>query len=474
MTANARDEPERGHMARASERPTRYAWLVLAMLMMGNLLSFMDRFLMNVVSQPMKEELHLTDWQLGLLNGTAFALSSTLVGLPLARLAERFNRASIIAGCIIVWSGMTSLCGFASNLWQMLAFRTGVGVGEAGSTPASHSLIADYFPPRRRATALSLYTIGMPLGALAGSILGGWITDQWGWRSAFLLLGGPGILAALFLRAIVREPARGRFDPPVSSPAPPPIGKALRLLATTPTARHIILGQVGAIMVAIAASTFYAPFLVRKFAISYTEMGLLLSATYLAGGTLGNLGGGLLADWGGRRDRRWYLWVPAIGIALAFPLYFACYLQPTLMGTCMLLFVASIPSLAYTAPGYSVLHNIVEARMRATMVALVQIIASLIGGGLGPLLGGATIDLLAERFFPLATAGEFAQACPGGIAPAHAAATLVLACHDALLQATQWALIGWAPLFLWPAFHFWRAARTIRVDWPALPPIPTM
>jgi len=447
-------------------RPARYAWLVLAMLMLGNLLSFMDRFLMNVVSQPMKEELHLTDWQLGLLNGTAFALSSTLVGLPLARLAERFNRATIIAGCIIVWSGMTSLCGLAANLWQMLAFRTGVGIGEAGSTPASHSLIADYFPPGRRATALSLYTIGMPLGALAGSILGGWITDQWGWRNAFLLLGGPGILAALFLRAIVREPPRGRFDPATPTTKPPSIGTALTLLIRTPAARHVILGQVSAIMVATAASTFYAPFLVRKFAISYTEMGLLLSATYLAGGVVGNLVGGFLADWRGRQDRRWYLWISMIGALIAFPLYLACYLQPTLAGTCLLLFVASIPALAYTAPAYSVLHNIVEARMRATMVALVQIVASLIGGGLGPLLGGLSIDLLAERFFPFDLAGGFARACPGGIAPAHADAALALACHDSLLLATQWALVGWAPLFLWPAFHFWRAARTIRQNWP--------
>lgn len=440
-----------------------YAWLVLAMLMLANLLSFMDRFLMNVVSQPVKEELHLTDWQLGLLNGTSFALSSTLVGLPIARLADRINRASLISICMVVWSGMTMLCGTAASLGQMLLFRTGVGVGEAGSTPASHSLIADYFPSARRATALAVYTIGMPLGALAGSVLGGIMIDRWGWRSAFFLLGGPGILVAILLRSIVREVPRGRFDPPAARTEAPSILDAIRLLTSCHTTRHIIMGQVSAIMVAIAASTFYGPFLVRKFAISYTEMGLLLSATYLAGGTLGNLLGGIIADIGGRRDRRWYLWGSALGTGIGCPIYLACYLQSSLIGTCVLLFAASVPALTYTAPTFSVLHGLVSARMRATMVALIGIASSLIGGGLGPLLGGFTIDLIAAAHFP---AGNFAQACPGGMAPAHAAANLVGLCRATLLAGTQNALLLWTPLFLWPTYHFWQASRTVRADWP--------
>ena len=431
-----------------------YAWLVLAMLMLANLLSFMDRYLMNVVGQPVKEELHLADWQLGMLNGTAFALSSTIVGLPVARLAARINRASLIAACMVVWSGMTMLCGLAGSLAQMLLFRTGVGVGEAGSTPVSHALIADYFPTARRGTALAVYTIGMPFGALTGSVLGGIMIDRWGWRSAFLLLGGPGILVAVLLRLVVHEVPRGRYDPVPQTDAGSSILATARLLLANRIARHIILGQTSAIMVAVAASTFYGPFLVRKFAISYTQMGVLLSASYLAGGTVGNLLGGIVADVAGRRDRRWYPWIAALGIALGCPLYLACYLQPTLAGTGVLMFAASVPALTYTAPTFAVLHALVSARTRATMVALIGIVASLIGGGLGPLLGGLSIDLFAARHLP-----GFAAACPGGTAAPHAAAAQFALCRATLLAGTQSALIAWTPLFLWPAFHFWWASR---------------
>jgi MFS family permease len=458
--AAAHPAAEAGAVADQDTSSGSYAWIVLAMLLLTNIVAFMDRYLMNIVGQPVKEELQLTDWQLGMLNGTAFALSSALVGLPIARLADRVNRATLIAACMTVWSVMTALCGIAGNLWQMMLFRTGVGVGEAGGLPASHSLIADYFPPRKRATAFAIFSIGVPLGALAGSVLGGIMIDNWGWRSAFLLLGAPGVLVAILLRLMVREVPRGRYDPPAASRVMPSILDAARLLVTNRTSRHIILGHITVTMVALAASIFYGPFLVRKFDISYTQMGALLSASFLAGGLLSNLLGGLIADALGRRDRRWYLWVPTIGSLIGIPLHIACYMSDSLIGTCVLLFLASLTAYTYTAPTYSVLHGMVPAQMRATMVALIGSVTGLIGGALGPMIGGFVIDLFATARFP-----DFASVCPGGLARPGASADLVAACRATLVAGTQWALVACAPFALWPAFHFWRAARTVRSDW---------
>jgi MFS family permease len=222
----------------------RHAWTVLAMLTAAQVLSFMDRFLLNILGQPIKEDLHLTDWQLGLLNGLAFAASYTIVGVPLARLAERRNRVGVIVGCILVWSGMTMMCGLAASLWQLMLLRMGVGVGEAGAVPASHSLITDYFPPRRRASALAVLGVGIPLGALLGSTLGGSLADASGWRHAFVMLGAPGVVVALLVGLLIREVPRGRLDPidkRVAAAEPPPSFKAtIQLLWRSPTARQIM------------------------------------------------------------------------------------------------------------------------------------------------------------------------------------------------------------------------------------------
>jgi MFS family permease len=480
-----------------SENPSvsRYAWSVLAVLAITNVLSFMDRLALNLLGQPIKESLRFADWQLGLLTGLGFATTYTLLGLPLARLAETRNRVTLISLCTLVWSAMTALCGLATNFIQILLFRVGVGVGEAGCVPAAHSLIADYFPPQRRATALAVFGAGIPLGALIGSAAGGVIVDHWGWRAAFMVMGLPGVLFALVVKALVREAPRGALDPNpntgttlpnaddasgdphVAATIAPRKGSALvpaaapsaweivKLLWRNPTAFHVIAGLTSVVLIGSVSSTFLAPFLIRKFGLSYTQVGLIISVTYLIGGIGGNLAGGMLSDWAGRKDKRWYVWVPAIGIALSIPLNMIAYAQSSWMTMAVLMFLPAVLGFTYLAPGFAILHNMVEPRMRATMIAIVQLLSNLIGAGLGPLFGGITIDLAAQPLFArYVSHATFATSCPGGTAAPGAGPELVQACHQALVQATSLTMIGWMPLMLWPALHFWLAARTVRRD----------
>jgi len=436
--------------------PTTYAWIVLLLLTLTNLLSFMDRYLVNILAQPIKEDMAITDAQVGLLTGFALSISYSVFGLPLAWLSERRNRVAIIAGSVLVWSAMTALCGRAATFGQLVLFRVGVGVGEAGAVPASHSLITDYFPPHRRGTALAIFTAAIPLGALAGSITGGWIVDHWSWREAFIYLGLPGVLVAAIFSLIVREVPRGRHDTGFENTVQARMIDVAANLWKDRVTRQAILALTSTMLVTTAASTFFAPFLARKFAISYTMIGLVLSATFLGGGIIGNLLGGVLADRLGRRDPRWVMWVPAIGITISIPFYFATYLQPTVFLTAAVLMFPSIIAMVFTPPTFATLHARTDPRSRPTMVAIVQLISSLLGGGFGPFLGGLTIDLLSESYY----SGNFATSCVGTTA-GDAASAAARACSDALLSGTTTMLLITAPLLLWPVTHYWLAARAI-------------
>lgn len=438
--------------ARLRAEPSTYAWVVLMLLTLTNVLSFMDRYLVNILAQPIKEDLGISDAQIGLLTGFAMSISYSVVGLPLARLSERHNRVAIITASVLAWSAMTALCGRATSFAQLMLFRAGVGIGEAGATPASHSLITDYFPAHRRGIAIAIFTVAIPIGALIGSMAGGWIIDNWGWRQAFVYLGLPGVIVAAIFALFVREVPRGRLDPPSLHAERPRLAAVAAGLWTDRVARHTVIAYTLTVLVTTGASTFFAPFLARKFAISYTMIGLVLSATFLGGGIVGNLVGGWLADRLGARDRRWLLWVPAFGLAASIPFYIAAYLQPTVLGTAAVLLLPSILTTFFTPPTYATLHSQTDPRARPTMVALVQLISSLLGGGLGPFFGGLTIDALSDFYFP----GAFAMDCLGIPAPD------TLQCADALLDGTTTMLLLSAPLLLWPAAHYWTAALSMK------------
>ncbi len=441
-------------MSDLSATSTRDANYALGLLLLVYTSNFVDRMILSVLAQPIKHELGLADWQIGALGGLSFALVYSVLGLPIARLAERTNRVWIIAVATAVWSGMSALCGLAGSFSQLVMFRVGVGIGEAGATPPAHSLISDYFPPRRRATALSIYGLGVPLGSMLGAVVGGLAAQAWGWRSAFFVVGLPGLVLAVVTGLTVREPVRGGWDRATETPATPSLAAVASLLWSRPSFRHLIAGIVLASFGGYAMVAFTASFFIRSFGLDLARAGLV---TGIAGGcaaALGTLLGGLSTDAAGRGDRRWYAWIPSIGLLAAGPLYALTFLQTTWPLAALLLTCASVFQYAYLGPTYALMHNMVEPRMRATAAALMLLVVNLVGLGLGPLLAGLLSDALADRAF-----GEGrALAC------AAAEGALAARCSAAAATGLGHALTLTAVVFAWAALHYARAARCLRQD----------
>jgi MFS family permease len=437
-------------------------WIALAILLTVYILNFMDRWVITILLQPIKEDLLLTDWQLGLLNGFAYAILSSAAAIKLARIAEVHDRTRILSACIVFWSALTVLCGFVTSFWQLVIARMGVGVGEAGGMPASHSLIADFYPPERRAMAHSIYGLGLPIGGMLGMVLGGLLVDISGWRTAFIVVGAPGLLVALLVRFGLREPPRGRYDPPAGDQNVPALRDVAAGLWRRRTTRHILIGLTLAVMIGNTGTSFLAPYLIRRFALTYSQVALLVGATNFLTAAVGMLAGGVLADRLGRRNMRWYMWIPCAGILLAIPFNMAAYAQESVLGMALFLVPAGLVIPTYMAPSFATLHNLSQPRARATVTAIAGICMGLIGAGMGPLMGGISIDLLTEHLFTQAGHANFASTCPGGLAGAQTPAALAALCKPILARGTQLSLLLWAPLMVWPAFHFWLASRSIR------------
>ena len=288
-----------------------YRNYALGILFVGYIVNFVDRSILSLLLEPIKLELALSDSQLGLLGGLAFALFYTFLGIPIAALADRHSRVKILAVSMVIWSAMTAICGLASNFWMLLLARIGVGVGEAGASPPSHSLISDYFPIEKRATALSIYALGIPFGTMIGSYVGGWGADTIGWRNTFFLVGLPGIFVALIILFTLREPPRGMSDIKLSQgTAPkteaPQISEVLNLLWAKISFRHLAFAAGLHAFVSYGASTWNAPFFIRIHNMSSTDLGAALAL--VAGiGAIGTFFGGSLSDKLSDRtgDKRW-------------------------------------------------------------------------------------------------------------------------------------------------------------------------
>ena len=306
-----------------------YRNVVLGFLVLAYTLNFIDRSIVGIIGQAIKVDLLLTDAQLGLLGGLAFALLYTSVGLPIARVAERSNRVNLISIAIVIWSGFTALCGLAQSFVQLLLFRAGVGIGEAGLSPAAHSLISDYFEPRRRASALAVYGLGIPIGAMIGTVAGGWIAQNLDWRWAFMLVGLPGILVALSLRMFVKEPRRNAEavrGVSVRYEAAELWGTIKTLLGRWPTA-NVVLGVTVLSFADYGIGTFAAPYFVREFGLGLATVGLFLGVVVGVSSAAGTLLGGFFSDWLSKRSFSAYAFVPAIGIVVAGPIYMLAYTQ---------------------------------------------------------------------------------------------------------------------------------------------------
>ena len=372
----------------------------------------------------------------------------------------------IITVALVIWSGMTALCGVAQGYASLFACRVGVGIGEAGASPPSHSLIADYFPPERRATALSIYSLGIPVGALLGSVIGGIVAQHYGWRSACLGVGLPGLALAVLTFLTIEEPARGLSDPGATEATAPPFMAVVRRLGAKRSFLHVAAGASLAAFASYGIGAFSTPYFIRTFHLSLEEAGVvlgLLGGVSSAGGTLG---GGLITDRLAPRDRRWYVWVPALGLALCAPMIMAGYIVPNLVVALLVLIPPPVLQYSFLGPSFGVMHNMVPPRMRATSTALLFLAINLVGLGFGPMLVGWVSDRFAGHVFDgfPHQDGVFSALCPGGVAGGGASATLTAQCQVASAVGLRWAIVACAFVFIWAALHYVLAARRLRDD----------
>ncbi|WP_136161302.1 spinster family MFS transporter [Sphingomonas flavalba] len=443
----------------ADWRPDARAKYLVAILTAIYFLAMVDRGIFAILSQAIRQDLHLNDFQLGLLGGAAFAFFYGGFSLPAARLAERFSRVKILSGALIFWSGATALSGAVSNFAQMVVARASVGGGEAACHPCAHSLIADSFPPNRRATAASLYSLAIPIGTLFGLLGGAYLAQQVGWRWAFVAVGAPGILVALIARFTVPEPPRGRFDPP-SSGGLPAYSAVLRHLLARPTFVHMAIGWSLTTAAWAGAGSFTAPYLLRgAFGLTIGEVGWILGILAGAGALVGTLAGGFISDRLARNDARFYMWVPAASMFVAGPAFAVGLLQAGVVPFIVCFAVGNICMLVYTGPSWGTLHNLVDARMRASAVATLSILVAIAGAGIGPVVTGVLSDAVASHVDP----GDFALRCVG------AALSDDPACRLSSFIGLRYALIATVLMHVWAGIHYCLAARTIRTDLVALP-----
>jgi predicted MFS family arabinose efflux permease len=381
-------------LAVITESTRRYALGVLVVVYTFN---FIDRQILSILLEPIKSELGLTDSQLGLLTGFAFAAFYATLGIPIARLADRSNRRNLIAIALAIWSGMTALSGVAQNFWHLLAARIGVGVGEAGCSPPAHSMIADFYPVERRATALGIYALGIPVGILFGFLAGGWINEYFGWRVAFFVVGLPGLILAILVRLTVPEPPRGLAEGRSTTVEQPSILETGRFLWSRASFRHLSIGGALTAFVGYAFTTWVPSFLIRSHGMTTGEIGTWLGLILGIPGGIGIVLGGYLADRLGGRDRRWYLWIVAVALFLAVPFSVAVFLVDSPV---IALAVFGIPVLLgnfYQATTFAQAQSLVGLRMRAVAAAILLFILNIIGLGLGPYLVGLLSEVLSNR-----------------------------------------------------------------------------
>jgi predicted MFS family arabinose efflux permease len=442
---------------------------LLALLVIAYALSFVDQTVVSTIGQAVKSDLRISDTQLGLLGGLYFALLYTLIGIPLARIADRFSRTDVITGAIAVWSVFTALCGVAGSFAVLGAFRFGVGVGEAGLTPPAHSLISDYFPPRDRTLALSIYNLGIPLGIMVGAIAGGWLTQAFSWRVAFVVVGLPGALVALAFKLLVKEPPRRS----VEAPSRPVLSLASELQDIRTTVATLfgkwpvvcmVFGLTIAAFGAYGSGTFIPLHFIRTFGLNFTQVGLVYGLIFGVAPAIGTFGGGYLANRLGGRNGAWYALVPALGLLSGGPLFVWAFTLGSWPATAAAMFLPLVLIGIYVAPTFGVVQNMFDSHHRATASAILLFIVNLIALGGGPPLTGWVVDRFAAYGFesPAAHsvwaslgslvaghAPDFQRTCPGGLAPAGALASVNAQCEAALALATRHGIMVALSFYVW-------------------------
>ena len=403
----------------------------LGVLVVVYTFNFIDRQILSILLEPIKRDLGLSDSALGMLTGFAFALFYATLGIPIARFADRSNRRNLIAWALAIWSAMTAVSGLAQNFWHLLLARIGVGVGEAGCSPPAHSMLADYFPTENRATALGIYSLGIPFGILFGFIAGGWLNEFFGWRVAFFIVGVPGLLLAILVRFTLREPPRGMAEGRVADEEQPTIMETFRFLWSKRSFRHMAVGGGLTAFVGYGVITWVPSFLIRSYGMSTGDVGTYLGLILGIPGGIGIALGGYLADRYGARDTRWYLWIVSVALIASTPLFFGVYLSSTAFASLMFLILPILLGNFYQATTFSQTQGLVSLRMRSVAAAVLLFILNMIGLGAGPQAVGILSDILQPSY------GD---------------------------ESLRYALLILSTVQIWAAYHYYQAGKSLEED----------
>lgn len=462
-----------GHITGFGSKP--YRSYVLTALLFIYILNFVDRGLLSVVAPAMKPELGISDTAFGLLTGFGFALLYTVVGIPLAQFAETRHRVWIMTVCIALWSLMTALCGLADEItigsitigafWVLLACRVGVGIGEAGCTPPANSLIADYYPPKSRSTALGYYAMGVTLGGVLANVIGGPVTDAFGWRWAFFIVGVPGLLVAAILKATVKEPPRGYTDPPGTVRRERArFSDGMRELASKPSFWAMAAGATIAAFCGYGIASFQSLFINRSFGLSAGEAALYINAPVGVASALGTVATGWLAEKMTAKRPNAIAWLPAIGLTASVPFYFTAFSTDNLMVCLAALSIGGAIKYGYLAAQYTIGQGVVSAQVRAVSTAILLFIVNLLGYGLGPLFIGLVSDILFNlQVADLGAAELPRQACEGAARAALAKAQQDV-CAIAHPQSLQRSMLITAALYAVAGLFFLITTRWLKRD----------
>ncbi|TNE58845.1 MAG: MFS transporter [Alphaproteobacteria bacterium] len=416
----------------ADEMSNGYRYYALGLLLLIYTSNFMDRQILNILIEPIKHELNASDTMMGFLAGTVFAIFYATLGMPIAMAADRYSRKNIVIAATTIWSFMTVICGFVGNFWQLALARIGVGVGEAGGSPPSHSMIADMFAHEKRATALAIFALGVPIGILLGFMIGGWINDALGWRWAFIVVGAPGLLIALLAAFTLREPKRGHSDFHLDDDGhTPSFGEVCKFIMTQRSLMHIIMGNTMASFVGYSGVAWGGAFLIRSHGFTVAQAGTALSLIIGLSGIVATFVGGYLSDHLGKNDIAWKSKIVGVIILAMFPLAICAYLTTSAFWTLFFFIFVAFAGTVYLGPSFALTQSLVPLRMRALASAILLFILNLIGLGGGPQLTGILSDLYAD------SAGNHSM---------------------------RFALLTITFAMLWSAWHYWSAGKYLKED----------
>ncbi|PTM46902.1 putative MFS family arabinose efflux permease [Sphingomonas aerolata] len=406
--------------------------LTLTLLTLTYFFSYMDRQILAILLERIKTDLVLTDTQLGLLSGLVFAIFYATLGIPVARLADRTSRRNIIAVSLTIWSAMTAMCGLAQNFTQLMLLRIGVGIGEAGSSPPSHSIIADLYPPEKRAGAMAVYSLGVVLGAGFGTLIGGVVAHSYGWRVAMMTVGLPGIALAVLVRLFMVEPRRGLSDAgPVAAPAPmPSVAQGFASMWASAPARHLVVGVTLTSMIGYALTGWGPSFMQRSLGISMLDVSRYIALPGALFGAISALAGGKIADvLAKRHGLHVQSWVVLVMKGLSLPFALAFYLIDVPAIAIGSYFIYLIFANSYLGPSFALIQHLAPLKTRAMWAAITLLVINLVGLGLGPTMVGWLSDLLKPTF------GE---------------------------ESLRYALVIIVMMTPWALYHYWRAGVLLK------------